>query len=151
MADMERPGGNWSVLICCLFPSRAVQPILLYFETINRYEVILRIHFDSVSSKDYRKLNIGEGHHFDTGAHLKNCSWDFLELQGEKVYILKSTILNKDWFFFFFSISVDCLCCFWWLSTRLNAQLSCISFWGNFTWFVWLLIFFSLLVLLLCY
>lgn len=74
MADMERPGGNWSVLICCLFPSRVVQPVLLCFEAINRCEVILSIHLDSVSSKDYGKLNIGEGHHFDTGAHLKNYS-----------------------------------------------------------------------------
>lgn len=48
------------MLICCLFQSRAVQPTLLCFEVVNRCEVILRIHFDSVSSKDYGKLNIGE-------------------------------------------------------------------------------------------
>lgn len=62
------------MLIFCLFPSRGVQPILLCFEAINSREVILRIQFDSVSSKDYGKLNIGEGHHFYTGAHLKNYS-----------------------------------------------------------------------------
>lgn len=60
------------MLTCCLFPSRALQPILLCFEAVNRCEVILRIHFDSVSSNDYGKLNIGEGHHSDTGARLKN-------------------------------------------------------------------------------
>lgn len=48
------------MLTCCLFQSRAVQPTLLCFEAVNRCEVILRIHFDSVSSKDYGKLNIGE-------------------------------------------------------------------------------------------
>lgn len=60
------------MLTCCLFPSRALQPTLLYFESVNRFEVILRITIDSVSSNDYGKLNIGEGHNFDTGACLKN-------------------------------------------------------------------------------
>lgn len=54
-----------------LFPSRAIHPILLCFEAVNRCEVILRTDFDSVSPKDHGKRNIGEGHNFDTGAHLK--------------------------------------------------------------------------------
>lgn len=60
------------MLTFCLFPSRALQPMLLCFEGVNRFEVILRIHFDSVSSNDCGKLNIGEGHNFHTGACLKN-------------------------------------------------------------------------------
>lgn len=60
------------MLTCRLFPSRALQPMLLCFEPVNRFTVIFRIHFDSVSSNDYGKLNIGEGRNFDTGACLKN-------------------------------------------------------------------------------
>jgi len=45
---MQRPSAKLSVLICCLFPSRTLQRILLYFETVNRCEVILKMHFDSV-------------------------------------------------------------------------------------------------------
>lgn len=41
-------GGKLSVFICCLFPSRAVQHILLYFEALNRCEIILKIQFYSV-------------------------------------------------------------------------------------------------------
>lgn len=48
MEALGRPSGKSSMLTCCLFPSRAVQHILLYLEAVNRREVILKIHFDSV-------------------------------------------------------------------------------------------------------
>lgn len=84
--------------MCCLLlssflPSRALQPILLCFEAVNRCEIILRIHFDSVSSNDYGKLNIGEGHHSDTGAHLKIIIEIFLSWRVKR--FLKSAILTK--------------------------------------------------------